>query len=373
MDAPELEAEEAIAGDVPPEVAALLEKQPFRGYELRGVLSHDDHGAVFKGHDNTMDRTVAVKVMRPAPGREGVVEEFFSLAGSIATLRCPGAARGLDAGRGDGNFFMVYEFLAGESLQARLARRVTGRMTEKESLALVKELALVLQSLFELGHPHGNFHPGNIILGDGGKPRLAGIGFAWSLAWPDEDAACAARPDYLPPERIANELGIDIRGDLYSLGAVWFAMLAGRPVFVAEAPEEVLHMHMEMKSPSLCKLDPKITASTGQLISWLLEKDRDRRPRTPREFLRRLARHPLLAEGAADEEEDDETLGEDVEAETEAQAEENAAPGGDAEVAAIETSDEAEEESGDAPEEASDEPAEAAPEQEEDRQGLLPF
>lgn len=369
MDAPELEAEDAITGDIPPEAAALLEKQPFRGYELRGVLSHDDHGAVFKGHDNTMDRTVAVKVMRPAPAREGVVEEFFSLAGSIATLRCPGAARGIDAGRGDGNFFMVYEFLFGESLQARLARRVTGRMTEKESLALVKELALVLQSLFELGHPHGNFHPGNIILGDGGKPRLAGIGFAWSLAWHDEDAACAARPDYLPPERIANELGIDIRGDLYSLGAVWFAMLAGRPVFVAETPEEVLHMHMEMKPPSVCKLDPKISASTGQLINWLLEKDRDRRPRTPREFLRKLARHPLLAEGAP-EEEDDEALGEDDEAEVG----ESAASDNDAEAAVPGIADESEEESGDAPEEAApDEPAEEAPTQEEDRQRFLPF
>jgi serine/threonine-protein kinase len=263
-------------------------------------LSHDDHGAVFKGHDNTMDRTVAVKVMRPAMGRDGVVEEFFSLAGSVARLRCPGVARGLDAGRGEGCFFMVYEFLAGESLRARLERRVTGRMTEKESLTLVRELALVLQSLFETGHPHGNFHPGNIIIGEGAKPRLAGIGFAWSLAWPDEDAACRARPDWLPPERIANELGVDIRGDLYGRGAVWFAMLAGRPAFAAETPDEVVRMHLEVKPPSLREFDPKIAPATGQLIKWLLEKDRDKRPRTPKEFLRKLAEHPLLNEGGAE-------------------------------------------------------------------------
>ncbi|MCD8350399.1 MAG: serine/threonine protein kinase [Planctomycetaceae bacterium] len=307
MDAPENESpalpEDAAGPAIPPEVAAMLEHQPFRGYELRSVLSHDECGVVFKGHDQTMDRAVAVKVMTPYPGREGTVEEFFSLAGSIALLRCPGAARGLDAGRGDGRFFMVYEFLAGESLRARLQRRVSSRLTEKESLALVGELARVLQSLFELGHPHGNFHPGNIILGEGGSARLAGIGFAWSLAYQDDEAACRARPNYLPPERIANELGIDIRGDLYSLGAVWFAMLAGRPVFVAETPDEVLRMHMEDKPPSVREFDPKISAATATLINWLLEKDRDRRPRTPKEFLRKLAAHPLLAVEAATSEE----------------------------------------------------------------------
>ncbi|MCD8140331.1 MAG: serine/threonine protein kinase [Planctomycetaceae bacterium] len=299
MDAPEIETP-ALAGEsagpaVPPEAAAMLERQPFRGYELRSVLAHDEQGVVFKGHDQTMDRAVAVKVMTPYPGREGVVEEFFSLAGSIAQLRCPGAARGLDAGRGDGRFFMVYEYLAAERLRERIERRVSGRLTEKESLALVGELARVLQSLFELGHPHGNFHPGNIILGEGGSACLAGIGFAWSLAYRDDEAACRARPNYLPPERIANELGIDIRGDLYSLGAVWFAMLAGRPVFVAETPDDVLRMHLEVKPPSVREFDPKISAATATLINWLLEKDRDRRPRTPKEFLRKLAAHPLLA------------------------------------------------------------------------------
>lgn len=295
MESMETEAPSAAAPDTTPYAAELFAKQPFRGYELTAVLAADDRRAVFKAHDRTMERTVAVKVMRPCPGREGVVEEFFSLAGSIARLRCPGAARGLDAGRSDGNFFLVYEFLPGESLKHKVERRQAGRLTEKESLKLARELAEVLQSLFDLGNPHGNLKPSNVVVAEGGKPRLADVGFAWSLAWPDDDAAFRAFPDFLPPERLAGEINIDVRGDLYSLGATWFWALMGRPVFRGATPEETIRMHMEEKAPALGTIDPKVSAATSQLVRWLLEKDRDARPRTPREFLRKLSDHPLLA------------------------------------------------------------------------------
>ncbi len=286
-------AGEAGAPAATPFAAAIFEKQPFRGYRLDAVLAADDRRAVFKAHDETMDRPVAVKVMRPWPGREGIAEEFFSLAGSVARLRCPGAARGLDAGRSDGNFFMVHEFLPGESLRAKVMRRQTGRLTEKESLRLAKEIAGALQSLFELGNPHGNLKPSNIIVAEGGRPKLADIGFAWTLAWPGDDEAFRAFPDFLPPERLAGEINIDIRGDLYSLGAVWFWALMGRPVFHGDTPAETVRMHREEKAPAPGTIDPKVSAATSQLVRWLLEKDRDARPRTPKEFLRRLAEHPL--------------------------------------------------------------------------------
>lgn len=283
----------AATPDTTPFAAEIFEKQPFKGYQLNAVLSADDRRAVFKAHDATMDRAVAVKVMRPFPGRAGATEEFFSLAGSVARLRCPGAARGLDAGRSGGNFFMAHEFLPGESLADKLHRRQTGRLTEKESLRFVKDLAEVLQSLFELGNPHGNVKPSNIVIAEGGKPRLADIGFAWSLAWPDDGEAFRAHPHFLPPERLAGEINIDIRGDLYSLGAVWFRAVMGRHVFPGESPAETVRMHLEEKAPALGTIDPKISAATSQLVRWLLEKDRDARPRTPKEFLRKLAEHPL--------------------------------------------------------------------------------
>lgn len=277
----------------------ILERQPFQGYELSAILSGGDRQAVFKSHDTTLDRPVAIKVMRPWKSREGVVEEFFSLAGSIARLKCPCVARGFDAGRGDGDFFLVYEFIAGESLENKLRRRQSGKLSEREALKLAVEILGILQNLFDRGNPHGNLKPSNIILGDGGMPNLVDIGFAWNLAWSSDDEAFKAHPHYLPPERMGGELNVDIRGDLYSLGAIWFRALLGRPVFESATPEETVRMHMEENAPLASSIDPKISPETSALIALLLEKDRDARPRTPRAFLKKLAQHPLVIGTAA--------------------------------------------------------------------------
>lgn len=286
----------------------VFERQPFRDYELSAVVAGDDRRAVLKGRDKVLDRPVAVKVMRTWRDREGLVEEFFSLAGSIARLKCPGVARGLDAGRSDDDFYLVYEYLPGESLEHKLQRRQSRRLTEKEAVKLVAEIAGILQNLFDKGNSHGNLKPSNIIVADGGAPRLADIGFAWNLAWPTDEAAFAAHPDYLPPERTAGELNVDVRGDLYSLGAIWFRAVLGRPVFLGDTPAETVRLHREEKAPALGSIDPKISAATSQLVRWLLEKNRDDRPRTPREFLKKLSEHPLVVEAAkpADAEDDSE-------------------------------------------------------------------
>ncbi|MDR3078348.1 MAG: serine/threonine protein kinase, partial [Planctomycetota bacterium] len=244
-----------------------------------------------------LNRPVALKVMRPSPLRTGAAEEFFSLAGGIARLRCPGAARGLDAGRGGGCFFLAYELIQGESLASRLGRRQSGRLGEREALRLVLELARRLQELFELGNHHGGLRPGNIMLApeDGGA-RLLDLGFAWTLAWPDDREAHAAAPYFLPPEMIAGELNVDIRGDLYSLGAVWHWLVLGEPVFKASTPEETLRLHLERAPVPPRERDPRLSAATSGLIMRLLEKGRGARPRTPRDFLKKAEDHPFLSE-----------------------------------------------------------------------------
>lgn len=304
------EEERQQPGEMTAFAAGVFAKQPFRGYTLQAALASTDRTAVFKAHDATMERAVAVKVLAPCREREGVVEEFFSLAGSIARLRCPGVARGLDAGRGEGNFFLVHEFARGETLAARLARLQAGRVSEKDSLRVVGDIARVLQGLLDSGHSHGRLTPANCVQGEGGAIKLTDIGFAWTAAWRTDGEAFLAFPEYLPPERIEGEFNIDIRGDLYALGCVWFRMLAGRAVFPGGTAAEILSMHTGKKPEALHRLDEKITEETSTLVRWLLEKDRDARPRTPKEFLRRLARHPLLA-GAAETDAPEESAGDD--------------------------------------------------------------
>lgn len=294
---PEPEPAAALSGDALSAFARELSaEQPFRGYELGDCLAGSDRTAVFKAKDKNMDRTVVLKALRPCPERSGAVEEFFSQAGAVARVRHPGVARGLDAGRAPGAFFMAHEYVRGESLVAKVARRQVPRLTEKESLALAREIAGILQGLFDLGQFHGDLAPDRVVLGDGLKGKLLGIGFAWRLAWPDERRALLSRPDFLSPERINDEFSIDIRGDLYSLGCLWYWALLGEPVFKGGTPGETLDLHLQAKPVPPREADPRLSAATSQLLLWLLEKDRDARPRTPKDFLRRLAQHPLLAD-----------------------------------------------------------------------------
>lgn len=290
-------------GDVPAAVGGLagglMAGQPFKGYELTACLASSDVLAVFKARDRAMERNVVLKAVLPSPERPGAVEDFFSQAGAVARVRHSGVARGLDAGRGGGAFFMVHETARGESLEARLARRLAARLTEKESLALVRDVAGLLQALFELGQYHGDLAPDRIVFGDGGAPKLLGLGFFRNVAWPDDRRAYLTRPHFLPPERIAGECNIDIRGDLYALGCLWALVLLGEPMFKGTSPAQVLDGRLEAGPPPPRESDPRLSAATSQLVMWLLEKDRDARPRTPREFLRRLAAHPLWEAAAA--------------------------------------------------------------------------
>ncbi|MDR3210532.1 MAG: serine/threonine protein kinase [Planctomycetota bacterium] len=293
-----------------PFATALKAEQPFRGYELSVCLASEEHSAVFRAHDQTLGKMAVVKALRPWPDRPGAVEEFFSLAGSTARVRQPQLARGLDVGRGQiglaGNdrgesvFFMVYAPAEGRNLSDYLAKRHNGRLRETEALRLVEDIASILQRLFESGQSFRDLSPGRILLGRNNRVTLVGFGFAWNLAWPEDQLAYLARPHYLAPERIAGEINLDIRSDLYALGCLWHQLLLGCPVFDAVSPQLILKSHREDLPTSPRERDPKISAATSGLLLRLLAKNRQERPRTPKEFLQQLYEHPLRENKAVD-------------------------------------------------------------------------
>lgn len=281
---------------LPPLAAETMAAQPFAGYELLECLAAGERFLTFKATDKNLGRTVVLKALVPDQRRGDAAEEFFTQAGSIAGVRAAKSARGLDAGRGGRLYYMSHEYVRGESLKARLERRQGNRMTERELLPVVAAVAGALQELFDLGQSHGYLRPGNAMFAEGGGIRLLDLGFAWTVAYPDDHAAFVASPDFVPPERLAGGFNIDVRGDLYSLGVMWHLALMGRPPFRGVTPEATFAMYLEQQPENPREADPRLSSATSRLILWLMEKDRDARPRTPREFLERLAEHPLMPE-----------------------------------------------------------------------------
>lgn len=292
--------------DLPEFARQLMAGQPFRGYGLEECLEANENAALFRSRDLVMDRPTTVRAIKASATRPDAVDKFFSEARGVARVRHPRVIRGLDVGRADDRFFFVYEFVRGESLANRLKRRERGRLTEKESLVLVREAAEALQGVFEQGLTHGMVCPENLLFAENAGIALTNLGFAWQVAYPDDRAAILANPHRMSPETADEDPNADIRGDLYSLGCVWFESLLGRPVFPAASPEEILRRHREETVESPRDLDPRLSAATSRLIGWLLEKDRDDRPRTPNDFLNRLREHPLSDPAPAKKEDPEE-------------------------------------------------------------------
>lgn len=297
-----------------PWAAALLQDQPLANYHLIEALAASERAAVFKAEDRRLERVAALKIMVPEKTPSGeVVENFFDEARAVARVRAPGKlVRALDVGRSGPLFFYASQYLPGGSLASRMVRRERRRWYEKEALAVVRDAAEGLQALFEQGLVHRRLAPGNLLHDDTAKHWAIGdVGCATEIAFGGPEEAVGARPDYASPEQCAGEINVDIRTDLYALGVLWYQLVTEELPFAAPTAEETMRMHRETEPTAPRERDPRLSQATSRLIMWLLSKERDSRPRTPRDFLAKLRQHPLLAE---------------VDAETETEADSEAPP-----------------------------------------------
>lgn len=286
---------------MPEWAAELLAGGSLAHYRLREAVAANERAAMFKADDQRLERAVALKVLRPAGvPPPAAVENFFDEARAVARVRQPGRlVRALDVGRAGPYFFYAMQWLRGDSLADRLARRERPRWYEREALAFVRDAAEALRALFEEGLVHRRLAPGNFLYDDNAKAwTLAEVGCQTEIVHGDVAALARARPDYAAPELCAGELNVDIRADLYSLGALWHLLLLGEPPFPAASADEMMRAHLEAAPVAPRDRDERISPASSRLILWLLGKEREDRPRSPKDFLARLSRHPLLADAA---------------------------------------------------------------------------
>ncbi|MEJ2747936.1 MAG: protein kinase, partial [Anaerolineae bacterium] len=222
-------------------------------------------------------RVVAVKIIHPhLSGDREFVRRFEEEAAAVAQLRHPNIIQVYDFSHDGTTYFIVFEYIPGESLQAWLKRLdETGRqMDYKEAAALAAGVADALDYAHEKSLIHRDVKPANVMINVRGQPILMDFGIAKIVGGTHHTAtgAVLGTARYMSPEQIRGQR-IDARTDIYSLGVMLFEMVSGRAPFEAESAMTLMMMHVQDPVPDLGQLRPDVPFELTQIINKALSKD----------------------------------------------------------------------------------------------------
>ena len=250
-------------------------------YTIRGRLGRGGMGTVYEAEDEA-GTVVAVKTLSAHLGDDGGLRRRFEVEiGALETLRHPGIVRLLAFGEEDGRPFFAMELVRGQSLEEILK---TGRRFDwRETVAIATEITRALKFAHDQGIVHRDIKPANLLFPT--KPvaeatvKLADFGIArlFGDSGHTQAGVVVGTADYMAPEQAMGG-PVDARVDLYSLGLVIFAMIAGRPPFRGSDVSEVLRRQRRETPPRLSAIVPEVPTPLDELVARLLAKDPAARP-----------------------------------------------------------------------------------------------
>jgi serine/threonine protein kinase len=273
-------------------------------YRLEKRLGRGAMGQVYLARDeNLLVRRVAVKTIRPdvlsdEDLQEGeAIARFEREARTAASIQHPNVIAVTDFGKSDeGVFFLVMEFVEGESLYQLLRRE--GTVSVQRSLSLLRQISAGVEAAHDEGILHRDLKPANVFIlqrkkkdgssiagedivkvGDFGLAKI----ISQSLAGVASGSGPASRgilgtPEYMAPEQMQSGVTLDARADLYALGAMAYHMLGGRPPFTGDIMQ-IFAQKLTQETPSLSTLRSDIPAPVEQAVMHALQKSADGRPK----------------------------------------------------------------------------------------------
>jgi serine/threonine protein kinase len=214
----------------PPAVAEL--NAEFADFQILELEGRGGMGAVYRAHQQSLDRTVAIKVLPESlAGTPEVKERFQREARALAQLNHPNIVTIYEFGQAGDHLFFVMEYIRGRNLSSLIS---SGELSASESIRLVSEICDALAFAHERGIIHRDIKPDNILIDERGKVSVADFGLAKLLedgADPKYDLTMSQQAlgtlFYMAPEQKSPSSGIDHRCDIYSLGVVFYEMLTG--------------------------------------------------------------------------------------------------------------------------------------------------
>jgi serine/threonine protein kinase len=260
------------------------------GYQMIEKLGKGSMGVVFKAKQISVDRVVAIKILlvQLAQNKE-FIKRFEREAMIAAKLSHNNVVNAIDAGQNDGHYYFVMEYVEGPTIKDYLDKNKV--FEEKEALRITLAIAEALKHAAQKGLIHRDIKPENVILTKEGDVKLADLGLArltddekWGLS---EAGMAIGTPYYISPEQVRGETNIDIRADIYSLGATLYHMVTCKVPYGGETPNDVMRKHVDVKVSIVPPdhLNPNLSGGLGMVVETMMAKNREHRYQTPDDLI----------------------------------------------------------------------------------------
>jgi eukaryotic-like serine/threonine-protein kinase len=250
----------------------------FGDYVLFGEIGRGATGTVHRARQKSTKATVAVKLIHPLSSELAWLR-LRTEAEATARLKHPNIVGILEVGKHEGLAFLAMEFVEGESLAERI-ERLGANIKEREAALLMAKMARAVHHAHQRGVLHRDLKPGNILIDEAGEPRLIDFGLAKCI---EQDSGMTqtgvfiGTPAYASPEQAKGDTkSLTIASDIYSLGAILYAILTGRPPFIGTT-SEIIQKAQSSDPPPPGFLRPGLSVNLETICLKCLEKEPERR------------------------------------------------------------------------------------------------
>jgi serine/threonine-protein kinase len=274
-------------------------------YILLERLGEGGNGQVFKARHQTMDRVVALKVLRKELLTDSeAVGRFYREVEVISQVSHPAIVHAYDAGVFGSVHFLALEYVEGIDLDRRV--KESGRLPVAQACEYIRQAALGLEHAHERGLVHRDIKPSNLLLASRDRERPEGVvkildlGLA-RLQQPPKNSRTAGLTilagqgvmqgtlDYLAPEQALDFHSADIRADIYSLGCTFYFLLTGQPPFGSGSVTQKLMRHQHAEAMPIERLRPGLPPGLPPILNKMLAKNPADRYQTPGEVAEAIA------------------------------------------------------------------------------------
>ncbi len=263
-------------------------------YRIMEKIGAGGMGIVYLAEHDKLKRRVAIKILPEDKTLDKLaLERFYREARAAAALDHPNIVKAFDVSEHQGLHYLVMEYIDGTNLQKYVDTK--GPLPWKTAVNIVIQSCKGLQHAHERNMVHRDIKPANILVDKAGQVKILDLGLARSFQITQDNLTMDLSDgkdvmgsiDYIAPEQaIANNV-VDIRADIYSLGATLYCLITGKPPVEGTTAQKLLQHQMSMPAP-VTREHPEVPDGVAQIIAKMLAKKPDHRYKTPNDIVQAL-------------------------------------------------------------------------------------